>query len=227
MQYYTSDECSNSKFLSLMLRVRRKVHLEHGIISMRSFLNALHESNLVLQSKTQVFQLITGKVIKDDKQLRAELLRLVRDPAWFLQYGPAGDPPLHVIFLLSKKELGREMLEALENLDAEMQAAYWDQCRRLRAKFPNRVEDIPTELSSQALITLGQLLPQRAGLVLARCLHACRGRVRQQPSHAHDAHCLTLAGRVRPRLLPDSQHGPVQDLPQRLLLSVRDRAAAA
>jgi hypothetical protein len=152
MKYYTSDECSNSKFMSLLLRVRRKVHHEHGSISMRSFLNALHESNLVLQSKTQVFQLITGKVIKDDKQLRAVLLSLVRDPAWFLQYGPAGDLPLHLMFLLSKKELGREMLEVLENLDAEMKAAYWDECRRLRAKFPNTVEDIPTELSSQALI---------------------------------------------------------------------------
>ena len=73
LDYYTSDECPNSKFLELLTKVLRT----HRVHSMRSFLNALHSSNLVLQSKTDVFRLITGKDSKaqGEPELRAAMLR--------------------------------------------------------------------------------------------------------------------------------------------------------
>jgi len=142
LDYYTSDACPNSKFLELLTKVLRT----HRVHSMRSFLNALHSSNLVLQSKTDVFRLITGKDSKaqGEPELRAAMLRYAgTDPAWMLKYGPAGDLPLHLAFLLGKRELGRDMLMALAELDAEVLQAYWDHCYRLRTRYPDTIDDIP------------------------------------------------------------------------------------
>jgi hypothetical protein len=141
IDHYTSDACPNSKFHELL----KKVLKTHRVHSMRGFLNALHGSSLVLQSKTEVFRLITGKGSNlSAEELRSTMLRHAQtDPAWMLKYGPAGDLPLHLAFLLGKGELGREMLASMEALDAQQLKAYWEQCYRLRAKFPDTVEDIP------------------------------------------------------------------------------------
>ena len=161
IEYYTSDACPNSQFMALLLRVRRKV--QHG--SMRCFLNALHDSNLLLQSKTKTFQMITGKISTSEEQLRAMLLRHAReDPAWMLQYGPAGDLPLHLMFLLGKRELGLDMLACLKDLDSDQQAAYWDQCRRLRDKFPD-LEEVPgNNRDAQALVRWIVNLPYQSDI---------------------------------------------------------------
>mgnify|MGYP007004445020 CR=1 FL=1 len=91
IDHYTSDACPNIKFHELL----KKVLKTHRVHSMRGFLNALHSSNLVLQSKTEVFRLITGKGSSlSADELRATMLRHAKtDPAWMLKYGPAGDLP--------------------------------------------------------------------------------------------------------------------------------------
>ena len=127
IEYVCSDACSNKEFSNLLKKVVNK----HQVNNMRSFLNALHGINLVLQSKTAAYRLITGKDQKfkaDDSELklRQQCVDLAQtDPAWMLTYGPAGDLPVHLTFLLGKRELGREMLQALEALGDEMLDAYW------------------------------------------------------------------------------------------------------
>jgi len=143
IDYVTGDTCSNAQFLALLRQAVRK----QQVTSMRSFLNALHGANLVLQSNTQTYRLITGKgqeSVDPEATLRAECLRLAQtEPGWMLKYGPAGDLPIHLTFLLGKRELGREMLESLQKLDTRMQNAYWDHCVRLHARHPDTIEEVP------------------------------------------------------------------------------------
>jgi len=164
IDHYTSDACPNIKFHELL----KKVLKTHRVHSMRGFLNALHSSNLVLQSKTEVFRLITGKGSSlSADELRATMLRHAKtDPAWMLKYGPAGDLPLHLAFLLGKGELGREMLVSMEALDAQQLEAYWEQCYRLHAKYPDTVDNIPAgRKDGRALIRWIVNLPYQSDLL--------------------------------------------------------------
>jgi len=154
IDYITSDAYSNKEFLALLKKVVRK----REVTSMRSFLGALHQGNLVLQSKTAAYRQITGKGSKESGDAAAEAVHAAcvesakTDPAWMLKYGPAGDLPIHLTFLLGKRVVGREMLMALESIKGEVLEAYWDQCYRVHAKYPDTTEPVPKKKSNRGLI---------------------------------------------------------------------------
>ena len=57
---------------------------------------------------------------------RRELIEKCKDPLFMLDFGPVGDIPLHVAFLLGKCTLGRDMLAAVES-----SPAWWRRCEEL------------------------------------------------------------------------------------------------
>ena len=139
LDYFTSDRCSNQEFLRLL----RKVVAHHDVRNMRSFLNALHGGNLVLQSKTAAYQLLTGKGGSNDDTTSTTTfceMQARTQPKWMLQYGPAGDLPVHLAFLLSKRDLGFAMLNALAEIDDATLESYWKQCYRLNAMYGDTIK---------------------------------------------------------------------------------------
>ena len=139
LDYFTCDRCSNEEFLRLL----RKVVAHHDVRNMRSFLNALHGGNLVLQSKTAVYQLLTGKGGSNDDITSTTTfceMQARTQPTWMLKYGPAGDLPVHLAFLLSKRDQGFAMLNALAEIDDATLESYWKQCYRLNAMYGDTIK---------------------------------------------------------------------------------------
>ena len=139
LDYFTCDRCSNEEFLRLL----RKVVAHHDVRNMRSFLNALHGGNLVLQSKTAVYQLLTGKGGSHDDITSTTTfceMQARTQPTWMLKYGPAGDLPVHLAFLLSKRDQGFAMLNALAEIDDATLESYWKQCYRLNAMYGDTIK---------------------------------------------------------------------------------------
>ena len=168
IDYVTSDACSNKEFLALLKKVVRKREVK----SMRTFLSALHGGNLVLQSKTGAYRQITGKgstgslpsgVGGDPEAACVELAKT--DPTWMLRYGPVGDLPVHLTFLLGKRKLGREMLMSLQHIGGDVLEAYWDQCYRLHAKYPDTTEPVPRKKSNRALLKWIVNLPYQSDVL--------------------------------------------------------------
>lgn len=133
-------------------------------------------SNLLLQSKTVVYRLITGKgsvpeassrSIEDaDARIFETCVHSARvDPAWMLRYGPAGDLPMHLAFLLGKKRIGQGMLQALETLTDAEQTQYWHCCYGLHAKYPDTVEPVPKERGIPELIAWIINLPYQSDIL--------------------------------------------------------------
>jgi hypothetical protein len=150
ISHSTSDAYSNVEFLGLIKNV---LH-HHETQTMRRFLNVLHGGNLKLQSKTEVFALLTGKIYSEESETLAACERLAKfDPAWMLTYGPAGDLPMHLAFLLGKEELGYRMLNCIMEVDDAVLDTYWDHCRRLRENHRDTiVTDIPLNRDRKALL---------------------------------------------------------------------------
>ena len=139
LDYFTCDRCSNEEFLRLL----RKVVAHHDVRNMRSFLNALHGGNLVLQSKTAVYQLLTGKGGSNDDITSTTTfceMQARTQPTWMLKYGPAGELPVHLAFLLSKRDQGFAMLNALAEIDDATLESYWKQCYRLNAMYGDTIK---------------------------------------------------------------------------------------
>lgn len=125
-------------------------------------IRASASSNLLLQSQTVVYRLITGKgrlsetssssIGDAEARIYETCVHSARDPTWMLRYGPAGDLPMHLAFLLGKKEIGLGMLQALENLNEAEQTAYWHCCYGLHAKYPETVDPVPQQRGIRELI---------------------------------------------------------------------------
>ena len=62
----------------------------------------------------------------EGQRVRRTLLERCRDPSFMLEFGPVGDLPIHLTFLLQKSTLGCAMLEAVTSSDA-----YWAKCEEL------------------------------------------------------------------------------------------------
>ena len=63
------------------------------------------------------------------------------DPDLFLNFGPAGDLPIHLILLLGKHDLGIEILDALES-----SPQFWRRCEELIKQFgADRMPKLPPE----------------------------------------------------------------------------------
>ena len=164
-KYYTSDDCPNDKFRELL----RKIVGDTAVGDLRHNLDKLHNGNLLLQRQTEVYRLLTGKGMSNHDVGRqgAECARLARvNPAWMLTYGPAGDLPVHLAFIMGRKKLGIAMLEALADLDDETQEAYWNQAQLLLERYPQTIlTKVPAEKSREALLMWILNLPYQNDLL--------------------------------------------------------------
>jgi len=155
IEYACSDGFTNAKFLSMINKLVKKHDAaaqsmtSFGRSSMRGFLSAIHGFNLVLQSRTYVFRIVTGSSSEFQKVAETEIKT---NPQWFLTYGPVGDLPMHITLLLGKMDLVKEMVTKLESLHGEMLQAYWEQCRLIHDKYPETTEAIPDKRDAHALV---------------------------------------------------------------------------
>jgi hypothetical protein len=98
----------------------------------QKYLNAIHDANLLLQKDTDAYKTIkaANKLSEQGFDKRNKLCEDSRDkPQFFLNFGPAGDLPIHLACLLQDGQLGIEMLEAV-HYSHEIND-YWNRCKEL------------------------------------------------------------------------------------------------
>ena len=102
----------------------------------QKYLNAIHDANLILQRGTEAYETIkaANELSEQGFQKRKELCEESRNnPEFFLNFGPAGDLPIHLACLLQDGQLGIDMLEAVQ--DSDKIGAYWSRCNELIAMY--------------------------------------------------------------------------------------------
>jgi len=72
-------------------------------------------------------------MLDDGQKKRRDLLERSLDPDFMLEFGPIGDLPIHVAFLLGKVKLGCQMLEQVQSSDA-----FWIKCETLIAQHGDK-----------------------------------------------------------------------------------------
>jgi len=103
----------------------------------QKYLNAIHDANLILQRGTEAYETIkaANELSEQGFQKRKELCEESRNnPEFFLNFGPAGDLPIHLACLLQDGQLGIDMLdavlEAVQSSDVKKDD-YWRRCDEL------------------------------------------------------------------------------------------------
>ena len=98
-----------------------------------------------MQYDQEAFQQIIGT---DDKAIcHASAMSFFSTPRKFLNFGPLGELPIHLCFLLGKPNLGIELLESVKSSDE-----YWKQCSRLIEKVgPENMPTLPEKKNTETL----------------------------------------------------------------------------
>jgi hypothetical protein len=102
----------------------------------QKYLNAIHDANLLLQKDTDAYKTIkaANKLSEKGFDKRIKLCEESRkNPEFFLNFGPAGDLPIHLACLLQDGQLGIDMLEAVQ--DSDKIDDYWSRCNELIAMY--------------------------------------------------------------------------------------------
>ena len=98
----------------------------------QKYLNAIHDANLLLQKDTDAYKTIKAANESSEQGLekRNKLCEDSRNnPEFFLNFGPAGDLPIHLACLLQDGQLGIDMLEKVH--DSHKIDDYWNRCHEL------------------------------------------------------------------------------------------------
>jgi hypothetical protein len=125
----------------------------------QKYLNAIHDANLLLQKDTEAYKTIKAANNLSRKGLdkRKELCEESRkNPDFFLNFGPAGDLPIHLACLLQDGQLGIDMLEAVH--DSHKIDAYWKRCHDLIDMYgPENMPALPKE---KPALAPGEMCPR-------------------------------------------------------------------
>ncbi len=121
----------------------------------QKYLNAIHDANLLLQKDTDAYKTINAanKLSKKGFENRTKLCEESRNnPEFFLNFGPAGDLPIHLACLLQDGQLGIDMLEAVHY--SHKIDDYYDRCNKLIEMYGQ--ENMPPLREGLSALQLGE-----------------------------------------------------------------------